>query len=812
MKARLFSIIFFFLMLMPAHIFAQSPIPVQDPSSVFAQDSAVQQASAPSPYEDDSLKPREIYNLALEAFERSDFALAGEGFLKARDLAANDNELRFNAAYNLALSLAKEVDAMGDPQSADEEALNTMIEKLRLSAAWLRDALRQRPNDEDAKVNFELVLRRAQATSDILNSKYNTLERQLEALIQEQRTIRENTRLLSNNIQEQASEKEPLQFSAEFNNLANSQRFSLTQANLLADIVFDQLSVLEAKTEEQLSQEEQTRKFQLNEVSPLLEQARQRMAQARSRMRELSIEDGLRLTTAALHQLKRAREALQNPVQTLQNLIHDQAELLRLSQVRANLKDIKNTPKGEEGLKLPDWLNPKLLSDTQVDLLERTNRIDAFFSAMSKAELNEEESQNEAILKQRQQLSQALPYVQAAASAMQKATISLPNDDLKEALVDEETALDQLTEAAERFTDLRHLIELIYAQQTTMRDIIPTVPTDNAQADAPVFSFENLQKMLSFGSQKNIGRLERLSDMIAMQAAKALEATQNQEEVDAEQAKEQQALYEHAERLRALAQRQNAELKQMVDATSPPELKPSTIIPLNPALMQYAQLIQSVESWHAPAEYAQKTVEELRMLFFSVIEHIKELARQQEKTLDSTADAAEKAPALVAKNDEAAINNLLQPLSEREAQHETMAEALAQVLAQQADEMQNQSQNQQQAIEMSQRYAQASGELQASAAAMRQVKTDLGQQLFTESMQGQKTALEHLMKAIELLQPPQKQEQKQEQEQQQEQQKDKQMSKQQAENKLQQIREREKQRKNREKRPAAAASGVDKDW
>lgn len=826
MKSALKILILLFIALMPCYAGAQSglppqvapgttPSPGQTPQAPAA--GALQQAPAPtpSPYENKDLSPRDIYNLALQNFEKASYALAGEGFLKARDLAANDNELRFDAAFNLGLSLAKEVEAMGDPQSADEANLQAMVEKLRVAGAWYRDAVRQKPGDEDAKINLELILRRAQAINDILNTKYNTLEKQLESLIQEQRTIRENTRVLSERIQEQKAHNEPLHFSEDFQSLADSQRYSLTQANLVADNAFDQLAVLEAKTEDQLKQDEHARKFQLNELSPTLEQARQSMAQARTRMRELSIEDALRLSTAALYQLKRAREALQNPVQTLHNLLQDQAQLVRLSQVRAELKNSETLDQNDSGLKLPDWLSTALLNDTQSDLLMRTNRVDAFFKAMAQSQPTEEEKKDSAAMLQREQIAQAQPFVNEAANAMQRASIALPGDDLTTAIKEESTALEQLGEAAERFTDLKHLLEIIYAQQTQMRDMIPRMPTDNAENALPSLSFGDLQMLLSQGSHKNAGRLERLRDMIAQEAAKS-QQTQPNATPNPQEDQQRQAHFERAEQLRNKAHSQNTELKQIIDTTAPPSQNPSSIVPLAPALQQMAQTIHSVEHWIAPAEQTQTTVEELRMMFFSIVEHIKELARQQENTLDRTADAAQRAPELKAQNDENALENLLQPITERETQHESMAEQLAQALAKQADQLQNQqnSQQDQQAAQMSQRYAQASGELQAGGAAMRQANSDLGQTLFTESMQGQQTAIEHLKKAIELLEPPQdqKQQQQQQQQQQQEQQKDKKMSQQQAENKLQQIREREKQRQNQQRRPAAAPAAVDKDW
>jgi hypothetical protein len=55
--------------------------------------------AAPDPNE----PPRRSYNQARAAFASQDLAKAESGFLAARDRAADDAEVRFAAAFNLAL-------------------------------------------------------------------------------------------------------------------------------------------------------------------------------------------------------------------------------------------------------------------------------------------------------------------------------------------------------------------------------------------------------------------------------------------------------------------------------------------------------------------------------------------------------------------------------------------------------------------------------------------------------------------------------------------------------------------------------------
>ena len=122
-----------------------------------------QAASEPAGSED-APSARARYNLGLEDLENGDFAGAAEAFLGARDDARGDPVLRYRSAFNLGLALAAQADG------SDGEALEETIETLRSSAAWFSDAARLAPEeDEDARVNLEIVLRRIQQLADQLN-------------------------------------------------------------------------------------------------------------------------------------------------------------------------------------------------------------------------------------------------------------------------------------------------------------------------------------------------------------------------------------------------------------------------------------------------------------------------------------------------------------------------------------------------------------------------------------------------------------------------------------------------------------------
>src|SRR5262249_48881529 len=81
----------------------------------------------------------------------------------------------------------------------------------------------------------------------------------------------------------------------------------------------------------------------------------------------------------------------------------------------------------------------------------------------------------------------------------------------------------------------------------------------------------------------------------------------------------------------------------------------------------------------APAEEARASIEELRRLFYSIIEHLKELLRDQTETHDRASSAQ-------AQKDEAEKARRLGPLAEAQAGHATKGQAIAEALAAQADQ------------------------------------------------------------------------------------------------------------------------------
>ena len=802
------------------------------------------QEAPKSIYDDASLKPRDLFNLANDELARGEYDVAIEGFSRARNEASFDNELRYSAAYNLGFAYAAKADSLGAIDGLDEGGLESAIEWLSSSVAWFRDAVRQRPSLDEARGNLEIVLKRQLNAQDLMAQKFNTPERQLDALIAAQREIRESARALSQQIAGTSAERDPISFQNDFRSIARMQREAMTAGNLAAENIANAKALIESKTEEARTQEEAYRKFQFEAVIPLLDQARQYMGSARRQMRDMSMNDALRQTNKAFYALKQAREQLDDPLRILGHISEDEQNFVRLAEANAvfkspeRLAEYRAKTQNSEA-SLPPWLNEALLSDTQQDVLERTKRVASFLEAVVSADVSGTEPSGadaEAAAEQRAQIGEALPLIRRAAEEMAAADGAVLRDDAEGALRHGAQSVELLALAMERFADLKHLVEIAYRSQKAMSGV---VAGDIGSESPHLLSREQQKGLLSPALATNIERLERLSAALAKASAKAIaevnKAAQSaqgqaaaQGQGDAlkaqidEQIAETQKFFEHAETLRAEAQAAMKRMAAVVDAydaegmagTATEGTGSGGIVPATAEDAVWGELSED-------DELAGSHLEQLRMLFFTIAEHVEELLRQQMSTLDTTTDVSTLA------GDEQTLK--LPAVVDRQRVHELTATQLARAITEQSEKMRAQAeqapQGGEQAQEMAQRYGQAASEIEVAAASMRQAQTDLQSEdrLFSEALAQQKEAAEQLEKAVEWLQPPQQQQQQQNDEQQQQndeqqqnaqQQKPQQkMSKEQAEKKIEQIRSRDQaRRKARESRNEGSGMPVVNDW
>jgi hypothetical protein len=744
------------------------------------------------------LPARVRYNDGVKALAENKFEDAAKAFLDARSEAGYDGALRYRAAFNLGETYARQ----GEKAAADgaEHDAAAAIEHYRQAAAWFSDALRLQKDDADARANLERVQARILALVDEANKGANGLEKRLDELISGERKLRDVVRGLWQAQDQRGAGADPLADKDAFDATSTQQRTLGAEAGVVADLAGDEITAIGGKGEAERKDEEKARLVQLQNLDLYVQDARKEMTDARRNLTELKAELAYRRVEGALEALKRAREQLLDPITVLRGVAQDHVELLghvaAIEQSRGGLK------LGEARPEIPQWMQPVALGGRQLDIRARLEEVKARLAAAKDQE------------KVKDAIAAATPAIEAASAAMMRATEALRADDVKTAAVAQREALEALARAIEQFLDLRGLIDISLAEQGPVVAAL-TPPAEGQTAMTPA----ERARIVGDGAARNRDRVVRMAAMIAEAAtppAPPADAQPGQPPApaeDPEAAKQREALYARAETLRV------------------------------EALVALDQLVAVAKGGKGPAALesattAQKKLEEMQQLFFSVIEHLKKLIRDQGETRDNTNDAVGQ--------DDLSRRPLLPPIAQRQGGHAQAADAIANALAQQADaaaQAEAQGQGQQpQGGPGPQAFKEAAGEVRNALTSMQTAIETLTKASdpsanmsfdLTPVTESQQQAIEHLENALRLLQPPQKQDdQKQDQQQQdqqkqdqqkqdqqkqdqqkQDQQQQQQQSKDDAEKRLQQVREREAQRqRERREQQRAAPDPVDKDW
>jgi hypothetical protein len=589
---------------------------------------------------------------------------------------------------------------------------------------------------------------------------------------------------LWNRIDAAGAAEAPLAFREEFQAAETSQRTLLADASTVADLAADETSKIESKGEKERSDEERMRLIMLSNMEKYGEPARSAMADARHLLSRLLIEKAHGRVDAALDALRRAREQVQDPVTVLRGLVEDQVatrvQTAALDQLR------KKSLKLESGelAKAPVWLDAKMLEGRQVDLDGRLGELRQRLQAGVEHGAPESTPDKPADPRAQEILEaarEALPPLETAAQAMTGAREALGREALADAAKSEDQVLAGLVAALERFSDLRGLIELAHGDQ---QKIVELLAPGEKSANRALATDERV-RLIGEAVEHNRDRLARLQRKFQTEEQTLAQAPAGALDGGAAAEREgQRQLFVQAE-----AERQSASqalesfADQMRKKAAPAELT-------------------------ATARLGLDHIENLRRLFFSIVEHLKELYESQGKTHDRTAAAQ------AAKSDTERQSQLA-PAADSQAQHAELAAQLTQALRKQADQA---AQSQKDGAEASKRLGDAAGEVDAATQAMQKATGALKEATgpsasmsidFQSTLQSQKEAMAHVQKAIELLSPPEK---SQNQDQKQQKKETKQVSNEQAERQLQEIREREAARQRDRQKQRLEPEPVEKDW
>ena len=731
------------------------------------------------------LTPRQRYNVGRERLAAGDAGAAADAFLAARDDAGADAELRYRAAFNLGLSLAAQADAAGEePEQA--------IALYRDSAAWFADAVRSGPEeDDDARVNLELVQRRIQQLADQLNQGRG-LEQRLERAIDDQRDLRDRVRRLLADASEASAAPAP-----DFEPLAAQARTLLADAGDLADLAGEERALLDSLDEAERTPEQTVRALQLAGLESYVQRARQSISDSRRRLRRGEGERAHRRAAAALAELKRAYEQLMHPVTVLKAVAGDEMSLAADTSRLANL--------ASEGIRLeasedadatapPAWLTAKHLRDRQEDTLVRSVEVLARFESAASTPPPADGAHEPEAARLIAAAKEAIPPLAEAVEAMRSANQALERNEPAGALPEQVAALQALSRAIERFAGVRELIELAHAGQTEATALLDPEGDPQETGD----SGARLRRIAA----DNQDRLARLDNLLAQE----LEAVGDAKTVDEEEPPPERQRAQVARQLTASAQDAVQRFEERATTQADALRRCGSAADANEQTCRQARI-----QVHTPADEARRHLAELRRLYYTIVEHLRELGMEQAETHDRAAtvqfergeaEAEEAGPSAGA-------------VAARQGDHAATADAIAAALAEQADATAQSDQNAAAPpfAEAAQEVRQAAGFMHSASA----VFDDTSSTDWEPALADQLEAMDHIAAAIALLQPPNEGENQQDQDsgsgaQDQQSEDDEQMSRRQALKRLQAIRDRDAERQRRRQTANASPDPVEKDW
>lgn len=794
---------------------ADEPAPGQRPAEAEAS-TVTENASGGAARDATTETPREKFNRASDQLEDpgTDSLLAD-----ARREATDDSALRYAATYNLGLAAVARAEAI-EPTEPTQA-----LEALYQAADWFRDATRQRPASEDARHNLDVTLRKALILADfVAKQQQRDLTTELDELLALQRTQVGVAAGLLEQVSQIGELEAADQLRPAFAGAATEQRTLIADVADLGDRAAEERDAIAGMTEQERSPEDAMRGAQLEAVLHYLDAGLERMGQARRQLRKRSAERAYRRSAGALAQLTRARDQFRDPVEQIQ-VLH--GELQGLAQASAALGAAGSVlPGAEAPVRLPAFLTAESAGADNEAVRSRTQELGARLKAGIAAAAQQEAPPSAEQQQLMAAVAEAVPFITAASDGLERAGSALEETDYPQALQTQLKAADALGEARERFFDLRQLLEASYADQTRIADV---AGIDEEGLDGPREEYTQALRSLQ---DRNLARGERLETKI-LAAIQGLDDAIAAAAVDAQQdpsalQKAQEDTAQERERLGIASQLLTGATAAMDDTRDALSVDGG-----NPRW----------ESAAASAQAAARQLELMRTLFFSIVEHVRELARLQVELNDPTQDAvalsAAEQPASASVDTSGGDPPDALPrgsetlartrqLSPEQGELAERAGTIGDALAAQAESVAAAPPEQAgpDPEESARRFRLAGEHVVASQLAMREAAEILAAETapLQPVLEHQTAAVEELAKALALLTPPEQQEQEQQQQEQEEQQQQQQQAGGEAQEEpqpeqevdpsqlLQGVRDREAERRREREREASRYEPVDKDW
>lgn len=556
-----------------------------------------------SPMDADVAHARAQYAEGRAAMERSEWDAAEKAFLAARDKARGDLRIRHFSAYNLGLVLAEKARAEGVSPEVAADAW-------KRAGAWFSDAVRLVPEDEDARQNLELVLRKRQQLLDEMSRGKNGLMPRLEAVIDGQRKILGGVREV---LSERADGTSALALKDRLVALAVEQRGHNAASGVVMDLAHAELRKLEAEPEDARKAEAKRRIVQLKNLLVYLGTGRDEAFGARRALRRLEAEAAHARGQGALDNFKRAREQLLTPDVVWAHLARDQGALLERT-VRAALRAEAATSIAAEhpadgtasSTVAPGWLRPEILAAAENGLLARTYELRArLVAGRNHARTSTVGPPLSDV--QLEALEASIEAGAEAIDAMRSAADELTAERVRSAPPVQKEAVEALVRAREALADLRTLVDLAAEHQAALHRAwteLEGVEGREVPAEArAAFRTALAPRRLA----DNLARVQRLGGLLAEAKAKAEAegASAGAEGAPSPEAQVPPEVWAEAERLRQAAE----------------------------TALQAKELGARIEGAHPP-------LKALAQIFYNLVQHLRALRDDASETRDRVAEVA----------------------------------------------------------------------------------------------------------------------------------------------------------------------------
>jgi hypothetical protein len=359
------------------------------------------------------------------------------------------------------------------------------------------------------------------------------------------------------------------------------------------------------------------RAAQLSGVLHHLHRTQERMGQARRQLRQRQTARAYRRAASALAAIKRAQDQLRDPLALLDVVIADAVEVQRATgRLAATLGAIPGLAAPPAA---PAWLTLEGTSEDQVGIAQRAAELhERLRAGLDSAAAAPPDPGQQALL---DQLFEAEPFVGQAGERLSEAAAALDAEDPLGALEAQRAGIEALLEARERFFDLRRLIE---ATATDERRILGVLVSD---ADEALAARDEFLPILRGVQAKNLERAERVEEKLAAEGERVAAALGVSPDPMGGQASDPANLAQEQERLDLASQLLTLALGAMDDVQR--------------ALGDADEAAARAE-WENAQRASLRAVthlEELRRIFFSVVEQLRELVQQQVDLADRTQDA-----------------------------------------------------------------------------------------------------------------------------------------------------------------------------